>query len=466
MKESRIAYLSGTGFARLVGRHRRVIRTALLGSLVLHGIALLVLGGWVIMRSFPEEVAIFRTPPPARRYEPRKLEHKVKITKRARSSSRPSVLPRIVAMKLARLALPEIKMDPKQVHTTFQPKFKAVTGMGLGAGTGLGHATDGFGGGISTIRIHGIHARGEKIAILIDVSVSMVEEERGGVAGYWKVKQRFNQVIDALNEGTLFTLIVFADAAKTMEKKMVIASPANKRKAKQFLNPFNTEGNWGLTDGNVQASSKGLRAAGGTTRLDLALTAAFLQGADTILVLSDGIPRVRKVWNPEQMQAFQARRQKWAQENAARVAAWQQASTAYAASVQTVSERVWIPAQPAVPARPPSKRPPKEGQAPDRGDRGRPARPGHWKVITKHVGGGSRPGPRPKAPEIPDPGWWTLSDFIEHLTILHKAEYTAQGKKPPILHCIGYRIDDAGHAFLEGLAKHYRGQYRRVRSGK
>lgn len=467
MNESQVAILSGPGFVRLFNRHRRVLRITLLSSLVLHAVALMVFGGWIIMRSFTENSPVFRTPPPARRYEPRVLEHKVKLTKRARSSSRPSVLPRMVAVKFARLALPEIKMDPKQVHRTFQPHFQPAPGKGLGAGLGDGYATDGWADGVSKFDFFDIHGRGEKIAVLVDVSVSMVEEQKGGVAGYWRVKQRIGQVMDALNEGTLFNVIVFADAAKMMTKKMLIANPGNKSKAKQFLNPFNTAGNWGLSDGNVQASGKGVRAAGGTTRLDLALTAAFLQGADTILVISDGIPRVRKVWSSEQAQALAARQQKWMQENAGQIAAWEQASAAYGAAAQVVSEKVWIPPQPAVPPRPPSKRPPREGQAPDRGDPGRPAQPGHWRVVTRAVGGqGSRPGPRPRPPEIPDPGWWTLSDFVAHLAILHQDEYRERGKKLPVVHCIGYRIDDEGHAFLQGLAKQYAGEYRRVRTVK
>jgi len=378
------------------------------------------------------------------------------------------MIPRIVSMKLSRLALPEIKMDPKLVHTTFQPKFKAVSGKGLGAGLGTGYGTHGFGVGVSTFNFFGIHARGEKIAILVDVSVSMVEEQRGGVAGYWRVKQRLGQVIDALAEGTLFNVIVFADAASVMEpKQMVIANHKNKKRAKMYIQPFNTEGNWGHDQGNLRASSKGKRAAGGTTRLDLALTGAFIQGADTILIISDGAPKVRKSWGATQMQAFQNRQADWARENAGRVAAWNQANASYQAAVAaapTVAERVWVPPTPAVPARPPSKRPPKEGQPPDRGHPGHPARPGHWKIVHHRSGGGGRaPGPRPKPPPIPDPGWWTLPDFISHLEILHKDMYLKKGKKPPTIHCIGYQIDDEGHAFLTALSKHYRGQYRRVR---
>lgn len=466
-QSARSALLSGLGFYKLSRRRQKQLSLVFFGSLIFHVVALLIFGGYVIMTSRKDEPTIFRTPPPTRKYEPRKLEHKVKVQKRQRSSSRPAMVPRLVSMQMTQLALPEIKVDPKLVNTTFQPKFKAVSGKGLGAGLGTGYGTHGFGLGVSSFNFFGIHAKGEKVAVLVDVSVSMVEDERGGVAGYWRVKERINQVIDALGEGTLFSLILFADAAKTMEKKMVIASADNKTKAKLFLRPFNTEGNWGLTDGNIQASAKGLRAGGGTTRLDLALTGAFLQGADTILIISDGIPRVKKVWSQEQIQGFQNQRAAWQQANAGAIAAYNTAQATASAAGSSVSEKVWVPATPEqiIPARPPSKSPPKEGQPVDRGSPRRviPAQPGHWKVITRRVGGGGGGGPRrPQPPPIPDPGWWTLSDFIEHLTILHKGMYEEKGMKQPVVHSIGYQIDNDGHAFLMGLSKHYKGQYRRV----
>ena len=101
------------------------------------------------------------------------------------------------------------------------------------------------------------------------------------------------------------------------------------------------------------------------------------------------------------------------------------------------------------------------------GSPGRPAQPGRWEVRTRTVGGGGGGGPpRPEPPPIPDPGWWTLADFVEHLTMLHTDLYLKQGRKPPTIHCIGYQIDDDGHAFLRDLSAQYRGQYRRVRQLK
>ena len=457
------AFLSGIGYYRLSMQRRKTLTYVLLGSLLAHVVGLLIFGGYVVMTSKPEEVTVFKTPPPSRTYEPRKLEHKVKLQKRQRSSSRPAMMPRMVSMKVSDLALPEIKVDPKLVHTTFQPKFKAVSGKGMGAGLGTGYGTHGFGAGVSTVNFFGISARGERIAILVDVSVSMVEDERGGPAGYARVKARVERVIQALSEMSMFSLVLFADAASTYEQEMVIANDGHKKDAKLYLRPFNSQGNWGLTSGNVRSSSDGVRALGGTTRLDLALTQAIAQYADTILVISDGIPKVKKGVSEEAMANWREESRRWSEANTGRVAAYNQAQ----ASAQYTEEKVWVPGRPAQAARAAQPAPKnfklKEGQAPPRGRPAQPARPatkGHWDVVRRRVGGGG--GARPQGPAQPQAGWWTLADFVQHLTMLQDKLYKPKGQKPPVVHCIGYQIDQEGSDFLRKLSKQYKGQYRRV----
>ena len=442
--------LSGFGFYRLSVRRRKMLTYVFVGSLVAHIVGLAIFGGYIVMRSKPEEVAIFKTPPPARTYKPRELEHRVKVQKRQRSSSRPAMMPRMVSMKLSTLALPDIKVDPKIIQTTFQPKFRAVSGKGLGAGLGTGYGTHGFGAGMSTVNFFGIRATGERIAVLVDVSVSMVEEERGGVAGYMRVKSRVEDVVDAISEMSMFNLIVFADSASAVKPEMVVANGDNKNKAKLFLRPFNTEGNWGLTSGNIKQSTLGLKAGGGTTRLDLAITAALEQFADTILIISDGIPKVEKVLSAAEMDRQREQRRRWEENNSARLAAWDRDRVAYAASGEVVTEKVWIPPVAA------TKGPLKEGQVP------RQARAGYWTTRTHRVGGRLRdPGPRPAPPKF-EPGWWTLADFVQHITLLYEHYYVKKGKKQPVIHCIGYQIDKEGHAFLQKLSAQYHGKYRRV----
>ncbi len=424
-------------------------RRSLYVTLAFHAALLVAAGSIIIGNIFYNREYTFKAqPPPMKTYDPRQLEFKVRVSKQQRSSSRPSMAPRLVATRLdSRFALPEIKTDPKIVKTAFQPKFKAVSGVGLGAGLGTGFGLGGFGAGVSQFDFFGIQGKGEKIAILVDVSVSMVEDERGGPKGYERVRNRINQVVDALSEGSMFNLIVFADAASAWEKQLMVANGDNKTKAKLWLRPFNSPGNYGLSSGNLATSQAGLRAAGGTTRLDLALTAAFEQGADTILVISDGLPRVRKEVTADQYKAHEAQRAQWQQANAERVREWDAAQ----AAVQVQEERVWVPPRPARPPRASMK----EGQA---ADPGAPAVPGHWEVRRTHTGGS----PRPQPPPLPEPGWWALSDFIEHLKVLHEKLYVQKGRKLPVVHGIGYAIDKDGGDFLRGLAETYKGRYRRV----
>jgi hypothetical protein len=173
-------------FEKWLARKRKkplsaVIRRSLYISIVIHGLLLVGAGVFVISHIFYNKESTFvGQPPPMKTYEPRKLEFKVKVSKQQRSSSRPSMSPRMVSTKMSDIALPEIKVDPKIVKTSFQPKFKAVSGAGLGAGLGTGYGIGGFGTGVSSFDFFGIKGRGDKICILVDVSVSMVEDEKGG----------------------------------------------------------------------------------------------------------------------------------------------------------------------------------------------------------------------------------------------------------------------------------------------
>jgi hypothetical protein len=425
-------------------KRRRMLRLVLFISLCIHLLAGAIFGGVVLVTTMMKEEVVFVAPPPVQTYEPRKVELKVKVQQKQRSSSRPQVVPRMVSARPANITLPDIKVDPKLVTTTFQPKFKAVSGIGMGVGLGTGYGTSGFGQGVSQVNFFGIKATGERIAVCVDVSVSMVEDERGGMAGFLRVKQRVNEVVNAIKEGTLFNVIAFADGCSILEgDKMLYANPESRTRAKRFLDPFNTEGHYGLDAGNFTGIASGLKGLGGTTRLDLAISAAMAQGADTILVISDGLPKVQKGFSDAQIANHRAQVAAWQQANAGAVEA------ARAAAANAPTRRVWVPEQA---ARPPSKGALKEGQRPDPGA---PARPGHWAEV--------RDAPAvPHPPGMPEAGFWTLSDFCQHIDMIYKDVYVQKGLKMPKLHCIGYQIDKEGHSFLEKLSLQYKGQFRLV----
>jgi hypothetical protein len=424
--------LLGAGYARLSARQRRVLGATLTVSLALHLGGLVIFGGWIVMRQHTEEQTVFVTPPPVKTYQPRQLEHRVKVQKRQRSSSRPAMMPRLLTTKVAAITLPQVALDPKLITTSFQPQFKAVSGLGLGVGTGAGYGLSGFGQGVTDFNFFGIRGRGDRVALLVDVSVSMVEEERGGPGGFLRVRQRIHEVIEKLDEAALFNLVVFADAAEVWKAEMTIANPDHKQAAMSWFRRYNADGDYGLTSGNVEAAEMGLPAMGGTTRLDLALTAAFQQGADTILILSDGEPRVEKGTDPTRQRAYEQDLAKWEQKHADELA-----------KAEWVEQKVWVDAQ--------------DGKLREGGPRG-PASKGRWEVRRVRIG---VPRGQPVAPEI---AYWTVEDFLEHLRRLNEAVYAKKGRKSPVIHCIGYQIDSKGGDFLRKLAHAYKGKYRRVAS--
>ena len=202
-----------------------------------------------------------------------------------------------------------------------------------------------------------------------------------------------------------------------------------------------------MTSGNLQPSSLGIPAEGGETRLDLALTAAFEQGADTILIISDGLPRVKKGFTAAQASARNSELASWYKTHEAQIRQFDE----QASSQPAVEEKVWVPPRA---ARAAGKGPLKEGQAIDHGS---PAVEGHWEIRRQNSGGGGRPAPPPL-----EPSWWTLSDFLQQLKLLHETLYAKKGKKIPVIHAIGYSIDKEGGAFLKTLSETYKGRYRRV----
>ena len=445
MKSQIRQILSGLGYYKLSEHRRRLLTTVLLISLFAHLLALVIFGSWVVMRHLREEETVFVAPPPMRTYEPRQLEHRVRVQQQQRSSSRPALTPRMVAMTPSDFSLPEIVTDPKIVKTTFQPTFRPVQGVGLGIGLGTGFGLGGFGTGVSQFNFFGIRGRGERIAIILDVSISMAEEteELGvterGIEQFTRVKRRVGEVIDSMSETTMFNVIVYAESASAWQDKMQVASESNKQSAKDFIRPFNSSVSWDAVGhrSGIQNLSAGMghMATGGTTRFDTALSLAIQSGADMILVICDGDVWTTKARSSEEIEAHRLRLREWER----------QAAAPRGGTVRT--ERVWIPARPASGA-----------VIRERGGRrAQPAREGRWVERQVREGGRSVPS-RPQLPTAV----WSLEDYIKHIDKLHEEFLAPAGRPKPTIHVIGFRSAREDSAFLRRLARHYGGQFRRV----
>jgi len=444
-------FLTGIGYYQLSKQRKKTLRQVLWISIGIHVVGLLIFGSLTILESFRDEPTTFVAPTPMKTYEPRELEHKVKVQQKQRSSSRPQVRPRLVSAKESALALPEITIDPKIATTSFQPQFKSVTGVGVGVGLGTGHGLGGFGTGVSNFDFFGIRGRGTRIAILLDLSLSMAEEdaERGvtekGIEKFNMVRNRIQQVIDAMNPGAMFNVIVFAQTAGAWKDELQVATTENKNAVKEWLAPFNSRADerfLGYTRG-LSSGQHGLPATGGTTRFDVALELAFKQGADTILVIADGDVWVTRNHTPEELAAHQRERERWEKDNKHNIED--------ARHARYEERRVWVAARDA-----------QQAVLRERdGQRARAAREGQWVTRRVRVDGPARP--TEAAPRL-EPAVWSVEDYHEHIRLLHAKFYKPEGRPTPVIHVIGYRSDRDDGRFLQHFVRTYNGQFRRVTS--
>ncbi|TFG84706.1 MAG: hypothetical protein E4H18_05895 [Hyphomicrobiales bacterium] len=153
------------------------------------------------------------------------------------------------------------------------------------------------------------------------------------------------------------------------------------------------------------------------------------------------MPKVEKGIAQGQRAAYNKQLADWRKDNAGEIAAANEAD----ANARLEEQKVWVPDQAAVPMR--------EGQP------ARAAVKGHWDTRRVRV---DNPVARPAAPPAPQTQYWTLEDFVRHLAAMQVKFYEPKGRRPAVIHCIGYQIDKEGGTFLRKLTNKYQGRYRRV----
>jgi len=152
-------------------------------------------------------------------------------------------------------------------------------------------------GKASPVNFFGVKGEGTNVYFVVDLSDSMLESERGGLAGFAAVKIQLKQMIQSLDEGTRFNVVTFAgNGADLFQPTSVPATLEMKKAAVAFMDKYNnTLEKRGIQSNNykpkiqelgIPKTEKGTDQT--TTRLDLGLLAAFEGYADTIFLISDG----------------------------------------------------------------------------------------------------------------------------------------------------------------------------------
>jgi len=250
-------------------------------SAVLFHIALGVVAGAItvaVIVSRPKVTFDAKQPPsiPAR-----KLEHSIRVKQMKEQVRKPQILQRLVSQAPSAVALPELpKMDTPDMKKmrdtpTLNRSANALGDLGR-AGGGLGRGDTG-GGGYSDTKFFGENVKTRAVILLVDVTTTVFN-----IGAIEALKKEAAIMLEGLNPGTKFNVIVYVDGAGAFQPTMVFALEDNKKKCLEWINSLE------------QTDRRGQLVGFGGTSWKLALEMALEMQPDTIFIITDGdYPKIR-----------------------------------------------------------------------------------------------------------------------------------------------------------------------------
>lgn len=317
----------------------------------------------------------------------------------------------------------------------------AAPSMDLGRGTSTASAAfSAPTGKRSSVQFFGIRAESQRVAFLLDASGSMITEQRGGREGYARLKDELVRMVNGLDATSEFNVFIFDQDVDAFRPRAVAATDRNKQEFAQWIAPYMTD-QFGNRLRNF--SSKRLEGFHGQTRMDLALTGAFESGSDTIFMLTDGTPDVRRPPTDREVADWERLRER----NARALAEWEAKRKEYyekyretiaemeaelkrrnaATTGRTQEWEWWIDGFKGLPPRPENHAPP----------------------------GAFRPTPQ-----------FTHDEIFAYLNSLYEELYRSQNMNRPTIHVVGYSVSNEDKSFLQQLARRFGGRYQDFRPGR
>jgi len=200
--------------------------SAALISFGIHGFLIIVALSFVAVTVITKEDQVFEAKTVKRpKMQLKKLQVPVKIQKKR--TQKPKLRKRIVVKQTPKV--PEIKM----------PEISGVKG-----GLGSGYAGDGGGSGIGfsmpELDFFGAKAKGDKVVFVVHFGPATIgNSPLKRMTGY-TIRNRLEDLVNRLPEVTLFNVACYwASDCWAMNPKMMLATPENKQKVMDWMEPVN-----------------------------------------------------------------------------------------------------------------------------------------------------------------------------------------------------------------------------------
>jgi hypothetical protein len=326
-------------------------------------------------------------------------------------------------------------------------------------------------GKASSVNFFGVKGEGTNVYFVVDLSDSMVEQDKGGIEGYKNLKEKLGQMIQSLAPETNFNVAFYGDAVDLFMPSSVPATPENKQAAMKFLPRYmaSTSQRGNLTR-NYRPKINTLPSNGGTSRMDLGLAAAFEGRADTIFVLTDGKPVIQRAMNEKEREEYRkkaadseisvADRQKYEKEVAEYRKKYEEYNEEMKKYRERYADKITEKARREAENRAKGKGKIIEGQGFVVDSVKIPGLPDAPKAPT------APPPPQAKAQgkavAPPSLGNWQDDDILEYLKETIAKTYKKDGYELPSIHGVAFLAKPAEEKFLRSLASRNNGNFMRI----
>ena len=327
------------------------------------------------------------------------------------------------------------------------------------------------GGKPSTVNFFGAKGEGTNVYFVVDVSDSMVETEKGGIDGYKNLKEKLAKMIASLVPETHFNVVFYGDAVDLFSPESLPATPENQKVARDFLPQYMAST---TQRGNILKNFKPkiatLPSNGGTSRMDLGLVAAFEGRADTIFVLTDGKPVIRRGMTEEERKEDQkkragseiseADREKYANE----VADWRKEYEKYVTELKAYQEKNKDKL---------AEKAKKEAENRAKG-KGKVVEGKGFVADTVKIPGLPPPPTPPEQPKAPQAkkggqvvastvsGAWSDDQILDYIKTALNETYRKDDYPLPSIHAVAFMSKPAEEKFLQSLASRNNGKFIRI----
>ncbi len=273
---------------------RSLIASIIVGSIIVHLVALAIFGIWVVARKYKQPAATFEVT--KRITIPTQTpEHKMNMAAHEAMAPKPSFNDKLVSTRPTEFALPDLPkvdldqmlpLDPSELVSDQVSGLVGSAGLGSGQGSGLG---GGGGSGRSGMGFFGIEDAADSVVIMIDVSSSMFGRtgdydydtrkklREGKDQSFQRVRDEAVKLIDGLDINARFNVMRWSGSARLWRESLVPATDANKADAKAHIQE------------QVDVNTAGpIGGRPGGTRHDYALEALFKLNPEVAFMLTDG----------------------------------------------------------------------------------------------------------------------------------------------------------------------------------